>query len=147
MIQNFRVYSLFLHVLKAFEGLLAFCWEEVKVLPNPGLSDTSCLHLQPNRIKVLYLRSSSGEVGALSALTPKIGPLGLSPKKVGDDIAEATRDWRDLRVTVTPTTQNRQAQTEVVPSASALSIKALKEPPRDRKKQKNIKHRGSRTYQ
>lgn len=28
----------------------------------------------------------------------------------------------------------------VVPSASALVIKALKEPPRDRKKEKNIKH-------
>ena len=28
-------------------------------------------------------------------------------------------------------------QIEVVPSASALIIKALKEPPRDRKKQKN----------
>ena len=30
--------------------------------------------------------------------------------------------------------QNRQAKAEVVPSASALVIKALKEPPRDRKK-------------
>lgn len=30
-------------------------------------------------------------------------------------------------------------QIEVVPSASALIIKALKEPPRDRKKQKNSK--------
>merc|ERR1712071_530949 len=28
----------------------------------------------------------------------------------------------------------------IVPSASSLVIKALKEPPRDRKKQKNIKH-------
>ena len=28
----------------------------------------------------------------------------------------------------------------VVPSASSLVIKALKEPPRDRKKEKNIKH-------
>ncbi|CAD7682025.1 unnamed protein product [Nyctereutes procyonoides] len=35
---------------------------------------------------------------------------------------------------------DHSAQTEVVPSASALIIKALKEPPRDRKKQKNIKH-------
>jgi large subunit ribosomal protein L12e len=36
--------------------------------------------------------------------------------------------------------QNRQAVVSVVPSASALVIKALKEPPRDRKKEKNIKH-------
>jgi len=31
----------------------------------------------------------------------------------------------------------------VVPSAAALIIKALKEPPRDRKKVKNIKHNGN----
>ena len=60
-----------------------------------------------------------------------------SPKKVGDDIAKATGDWKGLRITVKLTIQNRQAQIEVVPSASVLIIKALKEPPRDRKKQKN----------
>jgi large subunit ribosomal protein L12e len=43
-------------------------------------------------------------------------------------------------VTVKLTIQNRQAQVSVVPSASSLIIKALKEPPRDRKKEKNIKH-------
>ena len=60
------------------------------------------------------------------------------------------------------TIQNRQAQVSVVPSASSLVIKALKgtpcyfsalcscsvdltlvEPPRDRKKEKNIKHSGN----
>ena len=34
-------------------------------------------------------------------------------------------------------TQDRQAQIEAVPPASALSIEALREPLRDRKKQKN----------
>uniref|UniRef100_A0A8C8BJI0 Large ribosomal subunit protein uL11 n=1 Tax=Otus sunia TaxID=257818 RepID=A0A8C8BJI0_9STRI len=100
----------------------------------------------PNEIKVVYLRCTGGEVGATSALAPKIGPLGLSPKKVGDDIAKATGDWKGLRITVKLTIQNRQAQIEVVPSASALIIKALKEPPRDRKKQKNIKHSGSVSF-
>uniref|UniRef100_A0A8W4F6T5 Large ribosomal subunit protein uL11 n=1 Tax=Sus scrofa TaxID=9823 RepID=A0A8W4F6T5_PIG len=38
------------------------------------------------------------------------------------------------------------AQMEVVPSGSALIIKALKELPRDRKKQKNIKHSGNITF-
>ena len=47
---------------------------------------------------------------------------------------------KGLRVTVQLTIQNRQAAVSVVPSASALVIKALKEPPRDRKKEKNIKH-------
>jgi len=96
--------------------------------------------LDPNEIKIIHLRATGGEVGASSALAPKIGPLGLSPKKVGEDIAKATGDWKGLRVTVKLTIQNRQAAVSVVPSASSLVIKALKEPPRDRKKEKNIKH-------
>uniref|UniRef100_A0A8C2LWJ7 60S ribosomal protein L12 n=1 Tax=Cricetulus griseus TaxID=10029 RepID=A0A8C2LWJ7_CRIGR len=100
----------------------------------------------PNEIKVVYLRCTGGEVGATSTLGPKIGPLGLSPKKVGDDIAKATGEWKGLSITVKLTIQNRQAQIEVVASASAVIIKALKEPPRDRKKQKNIKHSGNITF-
>nr|XP_045246344.1 60S ribosomal protein L12-like [Macaca fascicularis] len=100
----------------------------------------------PNEIKVVYLRCTMGEVGATSVLAPKIGPLGLSPKKAGDDIAKATGDWNGLRITVKLTIQNRQAQIEVVPSASTLIIKALKEPPRDRKKQENIQHSGNVTF-
>uniref|UniRef100_A0A2K6RZR8 Large ribosomal subunit protein uL11 n=1 Tax=Saimiri boliviensis boliviensis TaxID=39432 RepID=A0A2K6RZR8_SAIBB len=94
----------------------------------------------PNEIKVVYLRYIGGEVGATSVLAPTIGPLGLSPKKVGDDTAKG------LRITMKLTVLNRQAQTEVVPSASALIIKALKEPPRDRRKQKNIKHSANITF-
>jgi len=96
-------------------------------------------------VKIIYLRATGGEVGASSALAPKIGPLGLAPKKVGEDIAKATVDWKGLRVTVQLTIQNRQAQVSVVPTASSLIIRALKEPPRDRKKEKNIKHSKSIT--
>jgi len=99
----------------------------------------------PNAIHIVYLRAVGGEVGATSSLAPKIGPLGLSPKKVGDDIAKATQEWKGLKVTVKLTIQNRQAKVDVVPSAASLIIKALKEPPRDRKKQKNIKHNGNIT--
>ncbi|XP_054980104.1 60S ribosomal protein L12-like [Sorex araneus] len=101
--------------------------------------------LDPNEVKVVYLRCIDGEVRATSTLAPKIGPLGMSPKKVGDNITKATGDWKGLRITVKLTIQNRQAQIEVVPSASALIIKALKEPPQDRKKQKN-KHSGNITF-
>lgn len=94
---------------------------------------------------LVCLKAVGGEVGATSSLAPKIGPLGLSPKKVGDDIAKATQDWKGLKVTVKLTVQNRQAKIEVVPSAASLVIRALKEPPRDRKKQKNIKHSGNIT--
>ncbi|KAK2118836.1 hypothetical protein P7K49_000222 [Saguinus oedipus] len=48
--------------------------------------------VNPSEIKVVYQRCTGGEVAATSALAPKIGPLGLSPKKVNDDIAKATGD-------------------------------------------------------
>ncbi|KAK1344699.1 hypothetical protein QTO34_013397, partial [Cnephaeus nilssonii] len=84
-----------------------------RVHPTPAAS-TMQLKFDPNEIKVIYPRCTSGEVGATSALAPKIGPLGLSPKKNrGPDGSSA--------------------------SAFALIIKALKEPPRDRKKQKQNK--------
>ncbi|XP_075674832.1 large ribosomal subunit protein uL11x-like [Castanea sativa] len=85
-----------------------------------------------------------GEVGAASSLAPKIDPLGLSLKKIGEDIAkETTKDRKGLRITVKLTVQNRQAKVSVGPSAAALVIKALKEPEHDRKKTKNIKHNGN----
>ncbi|XP_011018204.1 PREDICTED: 60S ribosomal protein L12-like [Populus euphratica] len=98
----------------------------------------------PSQVVDVYVRVTGGEVGAASSLAPKIGPLGLSPKKIGEDIAKETaKDWKGLRVTVKLTVQNRQAKVTVVPSAAALVIKALKEPERDRKKTKNIKHNGN----
>ena len=59
----------------------------------------------PNEIKAVYLKCTGGEVSATSALAPKMGPLGLSPKKVGDDITKATGDWKGLRITVKLTIQ------------------------------------------
>lgn len=89
----------------------------------------------PSAVVEVYVRATGGEVGAASSLAPKIGPLGLSPKKIGEDIAKETaKDWKGLRVTCKLTVQNRVAKVSVVPSASALVIKALKEPVRDRKK-------------
>ncbi|KAJ0020981.1 hypothetical protein Pint_32166 [Pistacia integerrima] len=76
----------------------------------------------PSQVVDVFVRVTGGEVGAASSLAPKIGPLGLSPKKIGEDIAKETaKDWKGLRVT------------------------ALKEPERDRKKTKNIKHNGNIT--
>jgi large subunit ribosomal protein L12e len=58
----------------------------------------------------------------------------------GMEADSSTIEQKGLRVTVKLTIQNRQATVSVVPTASSLVIKALKEPPRDRKKEKNIKH-------
>jgi len=97
-------------------------------------------------IKIITMRAVGGEVGAASALAPKVGPLGLSPKKIGEDIMKNTMDWKGLKVTVKLIVQNRQAKVEVVPSASSLIMRALNEPVRDRKKgPKNIEHDGNVT--
>ncbi|KAJ6296450.1 hypothetical protein OIU78_024326 [Salix suchowensis] len=65
----------------------------------------------PSQVIDVYVRVTGGEVGAASSLAPKIGPLGLSPKKIGEDIAKETaKDWKGLRVTVKLTVQNRQAK-------------------------------------
>ncbi|UKK02569.2 hypothetical protein MACK_002662 [Theileria orientalis] len=100
----------------------------------------------PNEIVYVYLRQLGGEVAPSSVLAPKLGPLGMSPKKVGDDIAKETASWKGIKVTVKLTIQNRQAKVEIKPSATALLIRELKEPLRDRKKVKNIKHNGNLTW-
>jgi large subunit ribosomal protein L12e len=71
--------------------------------------------------------------------------LGLPAKKVQEDIAKATIEYKGLRVSVKLLVQNRQATIELCPSTAVQIIKALKEPPRDRKKEKKIKHHGSLT--
>lgn len=96
-----------------------------------------------NEIKYVIIRSTGGEVPGGSVLAPKLGPLGVPPKKAGDDIAKATMGYKGLKVTVRLAIQNRQATVEVLPSASTLIISALKEPVRDKKKEKNIKHSGN----
>eukprot|EP00669_Euglena_mutabilis_P007786 TRINITY_DN299_c0_g1_i1.p2 TRINITY_DN299_c0_g1~~TRINITY_DN299_c0_g1_i1.p2 ORF type:complete len:124 (-),score=14.87 TRINITY_DN299_c0_g1_i1:177-548(-) len=88
----------------------------------------------PNETKIVYVRATGGEMGATSTLAPKVGPLGLNAKKVGEDIMKATKEWKGLRVTVKLTIKNRQATAEIVPSSTSLVLRALKEPPRDRKK-------------
>jgi len=70
---------------------LAQCLAEKE--PEKLIIYNSAPKFDPNEEKVIHLRATGGEVGASSALAPKIGPLGLSPKKVGEDIAKATGDW------------------------------------------------------
>nr|UXY86996.1 60S ribosomal protein L12 [Cryptomonas paramecium] len=92
---------------------------------------------------ILFIRTVGGETGAVSSLAPKIGPLGLSPKKVGEQLSLATKEWEGLRVTCKLLIQNKQITVQVVPSVATFIIKALNEPLRDRKKVKNIKHTGN----
>ena len=107
--------------------------------------------LDPNAIVELIVRVTGGEAGGVASLAPKVGPLGLSPKKIGDDIAKSTQEWKGMKITVKLIIQNRQAKVEVVPSAASLLIKALKEPPAptNQKKEKGApgpKHDGNLTF-
>eukprot|EP01128_Nolandella_sp_AFSM9_P005231 TRINITY_DN24_c0_g2_i1.p1 TRINITY_DN24_c0_g2~~TRINITY_DN24_c0_g2_i1.p1 ORF type:complete len:173 (+),score=55.03 TRINITY_DN24_c0_g2_i1:652-1170(+) len=101
----------------------------------------------PNAVTLIYMRAVGGQVGNPAALAPKIGPLGLSPKKVGDDIAKGTKDWKGLRITIQLSIQNRQATVSVVPSASALIVKALNEAPRSIPKGEPLLHTGNITLE
>lgn len=93
-------------------------------------------------IKYIKLRVVGGELPG-ATLAQKVGPLGLPSKVVGEDIKKATGDYKSLKVHVQLAIKDRKATVEVQPSVATLIIKALKEAPRDRKKEKNILHNGS----
>ena len=84
-----------------------------------------------------------GEVTSAAALAPKCGPIGLPPKKVGEDIQKATTKWKGVKIEIQIAVQNRQCTVTVRPTAAPLIIEALKEGGRDRKKTKNISHNGN----
>jgi hypothetical protein len=50
--------------------------------------------------KIVLLKAVGGEIGSASALAPKLGPLGLSPKKIGEDIQKNTMEWKGIKVMV-----------------------------------------------
>merc|ERR1712070_1044603 len=98
--------------------------------------------VDPNEKRYIYLKVVGGEIAAAAALAPKCGPLGLPPKKVGEDIQKATLQWKGIKIYVEIMVQNRQCFVTVLPTAAPLILQALKEPPRDRKKVKNVVHNG-----
>ena len=74
---------------------------------------------------VVILKAVGGEIGSASALAPKLGPLGLSPKKVGEDIQKATMDWKGIKVTVRLSVINRVVRFYLQNCNSNCSIKCL----------------------
>ena len=54
-------------------------------------------------------------------------------------------EWKGIKVMVKLSVVNRVATPSIIPTASALIMRELKEPPRDKKKVKNIKHSGNVT--
>lgn len=95
-----------------------------------------------DEIKYVKIKVIGGELPG-SALQTKLGPLGVPAKQVAEDIKKLTSDWKSIKVHVTISIQNRKATVALTPSTSSYIIKALREPVRDRKKEKNILHNGS----
>ena len=102
--------------------------------PKPGFD--------PEAVHYIFMKVVGGEVAPAAALAPKCSPIGMPPKKVGEDIQKATKDWKGLKVEVEIRIQNKQSTVTVMPTAAPLILKALKEPARDRKKTKNVVHNG-----
>ena len=77
-----------------------------------------------------------GEAPNAAQIAPKLSPLGVNPKKVGDDIQKLTKEWKGIKVMIELRVQNREAQVTLLPTAAGQVIRAMGEPARDRKKQK-----------
>lgn len=135
----------------------------------------------PSEVKIIYLRATGGEVGASSALAPKIGPLGLvcclchplsdarsntcsSRPKRSEKISQrrhlhgrvyelpsSSRSRTDKRPSRScprpPLLSSALSRVRTVPLSTLLGmcLSFVPEPPRDRKKEKNIKHSGNVT--
>merc|ERR1719506_2891481 len=78
---------------------------------------------EPDEIKYLYMKVVGGEVTSAAALAPKCGPIGLPPKKVGEDIQKATSKWKGLKIEIEIAVQNRQCTVKVLPSALLLLLR------------------------
>ena len=100
-------------------------------------------HPFSNLTPVVFMKVVGGEVTSAAALAPKCGPIGLPPKKVGEDIQKATSKWKGVKIEIQIAVQNRQCTVTVRPTAAPLIIEALKEGGRDRKKTKNVQHNGN----
>ncbi|EGR30245.1 hypothetical protein IMG5_136990 [Ichthyophthirius multifiliis] len=93
--------------------------------------------VDPNEVRFINIKVFGGEPGPASTLAPKLGPLGLNAKKVGEDIIKACNDHKGIRVMVSLKCQNRAAEVTILNTSSALLIKELGKHVRDRKKVKN----------
>ena len=99
--------------------------------------------IDPDAVHFIYMKVIGGEIAPQAALAPKCAHLGMPPKMVGETVMKSTSAWKGIKVYCEIRVQNRQATVTVLPTAAPLILQALKEPPRDRKKVKNIEHKGN----
>ncbi|XP_029655141.1 tyrosine--tRNA ligase-like [Octopus sinensis] len=65
------------------------------------------ISLRDSQVK---LRVVGGEIGASSTIAPRIAPLGLPAKKVAEDIAKSTTDWKGIKIAVQLRIQNQNSR-------------------------------------
>ena len=59
------------------------------------------LKVDPTEVKYIRIKVFGGEPGPAATLAPKVGPLGLNAKKVGEDIViEVSKNCKGIRVMI-----------------------------------------------
>jgi len=53
--------------------------------------------VDPNEIRYIKIKVFGGEGGPASTLAPKLGPLGLNAKKIGEDIIKESSKMKGIR--------------------------------------------------
>ena len=98
----------------------------------------------------MLFRSVGGEPPSNAVLSAKLAPFGCNPKKAGETISKGTQEYTNIRIYVKLSIQSREIKNvEVMPTCCAYIIKALKEPKRQRKKEKGavFKHTGNLSFE
>eukprot|EP00768_Dysnectes_brevis_P003512 gnl/Dysnectes_brevis/249_a280_11738.p1 GENE.gnl/Dysnectes_brevis/249_a280_11738~~gnl/Dysnectes_brevis/249_a280_11738.p1 ORF type:complete len:169 (-),score=51.90 gnl/Dysnectes_brevis/249_a280_11738:67-573(-) len=97
----------------------------------------------PNSEFDLFMKIKGGVNLPVTSLAPKVGPFGLPPKRVADQIFAATQDYKGIRVMVKVHVKQRQPSVSIVPTAASEIIKALNEGPRTVPKGEEHVHDGA----
>lgn len=105
---------------------------------KPAVNDTE--------VKFVTLKIVGGEAPSNIVLSTKLAPFGCNPKKSGETIAKETKEYTNIRIYATLHIQAREIKkVDMLPTCSAMIIKDLKEPVRQRRKVKSAiyKHSGN----
>ena len=100
-------------------------------------------------MKFITMKVVGGEPPSNAVLSAKLAPFGCNPKKAGETISKGTQEYTNIRIYVKLSIQSREIKNvEIMPTCSAYIIKALKEPKRQRKKEKGavFKHVGNLSF-
>ena len=103
-----------------------------------------------DEMKFITMKVVGGEPPSNAVLSAKLAPFGCNPKKAGETISKGTQEYTNIRMYVKLSIQSREIKNvEVMPTCCAYIIKALKEPKRQRKKEKGavFKHTGNLSFE